>query len=215
MRTRFSIAIMAAAFLAGCAGGGGGGTNEAAGPSFSDPDLTGGTPIKVSYVRFNAEQDMNNPRVTNFVHHYRYMLSEGWKNRKGPRSLEPFEKIWKDIYKAESVPDNVMQEFVKKLMDAGFGDLRETSLDKVNLETLKRIERTNDRPTGQRTRYITIETETYKKTVCYADNDDSRAGVKGPLTDKFLKVEEALIPVMSAYTILTSVESRSAMPKKY
>ena len=39
------------------------------------------------------------------------------------------------------------------------------------MDRLRQIERTNDRATGQRTRYITVETETFKKTVTYADND--------------------------------------------
>jgi hypothetical protein len=215
--------MVAAAVLAGCSGGGG--ANEAAGPSFRDPDTTGGTPVKVSYVkvsyvRFNEEQDMNNPRVSKFVHHYRYMLSEGWKNRRGPRAMEPFEKIWRDIYKAESVPDNVMQELVQRMMAAGFADLRETPMERINVEALRRIERTNDRATGQRTRYITVETEKFKKTVSYADNDDSRADpstpgarIKGPLMEKFLAVETAMLNIMSAYTIMTSVETESSMPK--
>jgi hypothetical protein len=217
MRIKCSL-VLAAAILSGCAGDGGGGssmkgTDE---PSFRDPDATGGNPIKVSYVRFNEEQDLNT-RAVKFVHHYRYMLSQGWRNRKGPRALEPFERIWRDIYKAEEVPDNVMGELVRRMMAAGFGDLKETPIDRINLESLKRIEKMNDRATGQRTRYISVETGSMKKTASYEDNDDSHMGpkgrIKGPLVEKFLAVEQEMLSVMSAYTVMSSVETDSTMPR--
>jgi len=213
VRIRSSL-VLAAAILSGCAGDGGGGSpgRDSQDPSFRDPDPSGGTPIKVSYVRFLEEEDMNT-RARKFVHHYRYMLSEGWKNRRGPKAQEPFERIWRDIYKAEEVPDNVMGELVRRMMAAGFGDLKETPMDRISLETLKRIEKMNDRATGQRTRYITVEAEGIKKTAAYADNDDSHNGVKGPLVTKFLAVETEMLHVMSAYTVMSRVETDSAMPR--
>jgi len=213
MRIKCSL-VLAAAILSGCAGDGGGGSpmKDAEGPSFRDPDATGGAPIKVSYVRFNEEQDLNT-RAVKFVHHYRYMLSQGWRNRRGPRALEPFERIWRDIYKAEEVPDNVMGELVRRMMAAGFGDLKETPIERINLESLKRIEKMNDRATGQRTRFITVEMDGLKKTAAYSDNDDSKGGVKGPLVTKFLAVETEMLHVMSAYTVMSSVETDSTMPR--
>ncbi|HKS17091.1 MAG TPA: hypothetical protein VJU16_07245, partial [Planctomycetota bacterium] len=203
-----------AAALSGCgeSGGNGPATNPNNEPTFRDPDLSGGTPIKVSYVRFNEEQD-SMTRVTKFKHHYRYMLSRGWKNRRGPRSHEPFERLRWTAYKAEEVPDNVMEELVKRLMALGFGDLRETPLDRINLEELRRIEKMNDRVKGQRTRFITVETETFKKTVAYYDNDDSRGGKMGPLTQKFIAVETEALNVMQAYTVFIEAETDSSMPR--
>ena len=214
MGTRFSVAAVLAFALSGCGGTGGGtSTISGAGPSFRDEDSTGGTPIKISYVRFNEEQDPV-ARTTKFVHHYRVMLSQGWMNRKGPKANEPFERIWREVYRGESVPDRVMEEIVKKAMAAGFGELRETPVDRINTEQLRRIEKMNDRATGQRTRFITIETEGFKKTAAYYDNDDSRAGVKGPLTAKFLAVEAELLQIMPMYTIMASVKSDSSMPRE-
>ena len=213
MGTRFRVALLAAAVLSGCADSGGGqSTMSGDGPSFRDDDTSGGIPIKVSYVRFNEEQDTL-ARATKFKHHYRYMLSRGWKNRRGPRSHEPFERLRWTAYKAEEVPDHVMEELVRRMMAAGFADLKETPIDRINLEELRRIERMNDRAKGQRTRFITVETEKMKKTAAYYDNDDAKGGKVGPLLEKFLAVEQEMLKVMPAYTVYIEAETDSSMPR--
>lgn len=214
MGTRFSIALIAAVALSGCAESGGGkmSSMETDGPSFRDTDTSGGTPIKVSYVRFNEQQDPQT-RVNRFQHWYRFMLSQGWMNKKGPRAHEPFERIWRDAFKAEGVGDKVMEELVRQMMAAGFGDLHETPMESIDVKALQRIEKTNDRVAAQRSRYITVETEGYRKTVSYNANDDSRGGKIGVLTQKFIDVEKVLNNVMGTYTIQVTTQSDSSMPR--
>jgi hypothetical protein len=71
----------------------------------------------------------------------------------------------------------------------------------------------NDRVKGQRTRFITVETEKFKKTAAYYDNDDSKPGAIGTLTKKFIAVEELMLNVMSAYTVYIEAETDSSMPR--
>ena len=210
MRTRFS-GLVAAVLAAGCAGGDGGGTAAEPWSSTGDSDPDGKI-IKVSYVRFIAEQDAKTHQ-TRFVHNYRFMLSQGWTNRRGPRAKEPFEKLWRDSFRAESVPDRVMEELVRRMNAAGLNELKDTSLDRIDLETLRRLDRSDDLKTATRMRIITVETDRGRKTVTYYDNDDSRAGTMGPLTKRFLAVEQEMLKVMAQYTIQVSVETDSTMPR--
>lgn len=211
MRIKFSL-VFAAVLLAGCSGNLKGNDPTISGPSFRDADMSGGKPIKISYVRFVELVDPQTGK-TKFVHQYRYMLSRGWMNRKGPKAHEPFEKIWRDVFIAHSVADSTMEEIVQSMMAAGFGDLRETQIDQAKVEECKRIGKTGDKVAGQRTRYITIETDDYRRTVCYADNDDSKPKVIGPLTQKFCDVESVINPVLGSFTILVGIQSDSTMPR--
>src|SRR5688572_8557722 len=104
VRIKFSL-VVAAAILAGCADNSKGNDPTISGPSFRDADMSGGKPIKISYVRFVELVDPQTGK-TKFVHQYRYMLSQGWMNRKGPKAHEPFEKIWRDVFIAHSVADS-------------------------------------------------------------------------------------------------------------
>lgn len=220
MRTSYSL-VLAAAMLAGCAGGGGGGGSASPGSNeltFRDSDTSGGKPIKISYVRFVELTDPQTGK-SKFVHQYRYMLSQGWMNLKGPKAHEPFERIWRDAFVAHSVADPTMEEIVRNMMSKGFGELRETQVDQRKIDEIRRIEKTLDKVAGQRTRYITVETDNYKRTVCYLDNDDSkpptqgRPGTIGPLTQKFCDVESVINPVLGSYTILVGVQNDSTMPR--
>lgn len=204
---------LAGIFLAGCAGGAspdaGSPFNEPA-PSTTNPG-TAGKAIKVSYVWFFEEQDVRT-RQTRVVHNYRYMLSEGWTNRKGPTPQEPFERLWRDPYMA-TVQDSVMEELVGRMMAAGFGELKESDLGRVDLEALRRIEKTNDRQAAKMARVITIETENFKKSATLRDNDDSKGNLAGPLMQKYRAVEKTVLAQMSGFTIQVTVEKSATMPR--
>jgi len=204
---------LAAVVLAGCSGGpssdGVSPFNDPA-PNTTDPASTGKA-IKVSYVWFFEEQDVKT-RQTRVVHNYRYMLSEGWTNRKGPTPQEPFERLWRDPYMA-TVQDSVMEELVRKMMASGFGELRESDLGKVDLKALQRIEKTNDRQAAKMARVITIETDNFRKTATLRDNDDSKGNLAGPLMQKYRAVEKTVLQQMSSFTIQVTVEKSATMPR--
>ncbi|HEY3226022.1 MAG TPA: hypothetical protein VGK61_03380 [Planctomycetota bacterium] len=205
---------LAGVLLAGCAGDP---ASSDAGSPFTESDrtatdpATAGKAIKVSYVWFFEEQDIRT-RQTRVMHNYRYMLSEGWTNRKGPTPQEPFERLWRDPYMA-TVKDQVMEDLVRAMMASGFGELKESPIGLVNLESLKRIEKMNDRQAARKARIITIETESFKKTATLADNDDSKGGLAGPLMQKYRAVEKTVLQVMSGYTIQVTVEKSATMPR--
>ncbi|HTF56870.1 MAG TPA: hypothetical protein VK661_06525 [Planctomycetota bacterium] len=214
MRLRHSAVLaLAGVFLAGCAGE----ASPDAGSPFNDPGpsttnpATAGKAIKVSYVWFFEEQDVRT-RQTRVVHNYRYMLSEGWTNRKGPTPQEPFERLWRDPYMA-TVQDSVMEELVRKMMASGFGELRESEMGKIDLQALQRIEKTNDRQAARMARVITIETENFKKTATLRDNDDSKGNLAGPLMQKYRAVEKTVLAQMSSFTIQVTVEKSATMPR--
>jgi len=149
------LLALACALLAGCAGGGES-SDEA---SYLDPD-TPGKAIKVSVVWFPPPDKDPRTKVANWRHQYRYMLSQGWVNKRGKSTKEPFEKIYRDPWMAdEGVQDSLMEALVRRLEEVGLGRLKETPLEMINIEALRRIERTNDGATAQRTLIITVETE--------------------------------------------------------
>src|SRR5262245_33309526 len=138
--------ILAAALAAGCGGGGGGGgssTREE--PSFRESDTSGGTPIKLSYVTFQPQTDARGT-PTGLKHAYKYALSTGWMNKRGPSPREPFERVWgRDAYVGQNIQDAIMMDMVKVLDAAGFRELRETPLARIDIDRLRRIEQTGDK----------------------------------------------------------------------
>jgi hypothetical protein len=198
--------VLAAALLAGCSGGGGG-SSTVDEPSFRDSDSSGGIPIKLSYVAFQPQTDAKGT-PTGWKHTYKYMLSTGWMNKRGPSPREPFERIWaRDAYVGQNIHDARMIEMLKVIDAAGFRDLRETPLARIDLDRLKRIEQTGDKDAAAKTRIITIETEEFRRTV--ASYDNSAPG----LVEKFRAVEREVIKCVFANTIQVTKDSQSTMPR--
>jgi len=210
MGTRFRIVVLlAAAALSGCGGGGG----TATAPDYnwdSTPDAdSAGPAIKVSYFRFEPSAEVGGQKTGRWVHSYKYTLSRGWMIKRGESPREPFERYWgRAAYMGHNIHDARMLEVVKTLEAAGLRELRETPLGSINMEALRRIEQVNDAEAAQKTRIITVETETYKCTVAAFDNSDP-ASLK-----KFRDVERQVIIWVFANTVLVSKESQSTMPRE-
>jgi hypothetical protein len=196
--------ILAAALLAGC--GGGTGTSNSPEPSFRDVDPSGGTPIKLSYVAFQPKTDAKGT-PTGWQHAYKYTLSTGWMNKRGPSPREPFERIWRDAYVGQNIHDARMAEVLQVLDAAGFRELRETPIAKIDLDRLRRIEQTGDKEAAARTRIITVETEEFRRTVTSYDNHDPG------FAQKFIAVEREVIKFIFSNTIQVTKESQSTMPR--
>jgi hypothetical protein len=205
---RSGLLALAGVILAGCGGSGGGSSDDDR--SFIDPD-TEGKAIKVSYLRFTPEQDPKG-RGVKWTHTYRFLLSEGWVSKQGPLPKGPLDRLYRDRYEGRA-QDRIVEELVRRMEAAGFGRLKETPLATINLESLRRIEKLQDGKAAQRTRIIMVETENSQKVATYEGNDDSKSGVVGPQTQLFLDVEEQLVPIISAYTILATFEKSSSTPK--
>lgn len=197
--------ILAASLLAGC-GGGGTGTSDFSEPSFRDVDPSGGTPIKLSYVAFQPKTDAKGT-PTGWKHTYKYVLSTGWMNKRGPSPREPFERLWRDAYVGQNIHDARMVELLKILDAAGFRELQETPLARIDLERLRRIEQTGDKEAATKTRIITVETEEFRRTVTSYDNHDPG------IVEKFIKVEREVIKFVFANSIQVTKEGTSTMPR--
>lgn len=208
-RTLLLLALVAA----GC--GGTGSSNS--GTTGGDPFETGASrAIKVTYIRYNLE-----PRAKRWEPEYRIMLSDGWRQKNGQSPREPqFTKIFRHPFLAESIPDEVLVVLAREMVRAGLNDLRDTTIDRINTEELKKIERlsTQDPNVIERVkvlRIINIETEDFKKTVTFYDNDDRLMGPpsRDSLSFKFSLVEREVIKVAVQYTVQIRIEANPAIPK--
>jgi hypothetical protein len=203
--TRLSWVLVLAA-AAGCSGDGGSNRSPDYNWDSSDPGSTG-VAIKLSYVRFDPDTDAKG-RQGKWVHQYKYMLSEGWMVKRGPSPREPFERHWRrGAYVGENIHDQRMIEMVQKMDAAGFRQLRETPLNQIDIEKLKRIEQTGDRDAAQKTRIITVETENSRRTVTSYDNAD-------PASAKiFHDVERLVVIFVFGNTIQVTKDTQSTMPR--
>ena len=207
MAIKSSVILAAALMFAGCAGDGGSNRSpDYNWDSAGDPGSSGAA-IKISYFRFDPEQDPKG-QSGRLKPTYKYMLSEGWMVKRGPSPREPFERFWRrGAYVGENIHDARMKEMVAKLDAAGFGQLRETSLNKIDLEKIKRIDQTGDKEAAIRTRVITVETEGSRRTIDFRDNmDEGSAKV-------FREVERLVVIFVAGNTIQVTKETQSTMPK--
>lgn len=194
--------------LAGCAGTPGGPEVPSTPPDEEAPKI-----IKVSYLRYDYVAD---PRTQQkkWIHSYRIMLSEGWTARdRSPR--ERFLAIYRDPFFCDSVPDEVLARLVEEIRRKGFDQLQGRDVESINLDDLKRAERTGEKDVLKWKRIIQVETDTWKKCVTLEDNDDTARGAKpvGPLTRAFLDVERAVLQVAMSFTIQVTVEKDPARPR--
>lgn len=207
MAIKSSLALVAAALFAGCAGEGGSNPHPDYNWDSSGDPGSAGAAIKISYFRFDPEQDPKG-QSGRLKPTYKYMLSEGWMVKRGPSPREPFERNWRrGAYVGENLHDMRMKEMVAKLDSAGFGQLRETSLAKIDIEKIKRIDQTGDKEAAIRCRIITVETETSRRTIDFRDNmDEGSAKV-------FREVERLVVIFVAGNTIQVTKETQSTMPK--
>ncbi len=193
------------ALAPGCRGGGG--SNPMDGDPFAAPQVKA---IKVTYIRFNWD-----PKNKRFVHEYRIMLSDGWRQKNGQNPREPFTKLWRDPFKAESIPDTVLDNLVKEMEKFGLNDLNSRAADSINLEELKKVEKLPYERSAEvlRWRIINLETDAGKKTVTFIDNDDRAVVNNGPQALKFSKVEMQVIKVAAQYTVQVTYDTPPMIPK--
>ncbi len=189
---------------AGCAGGGGGGgATDTSGDPYTSSETV--RPIKVTYLRFNFDK-----RLRKWTPEYRIMLSDGWRQKMGQSPREPFTRMYKSPFLADSIPDEILAQLVREMVRAGLNDLQDTSLDRINLQAYKRAEGLPE--TAQKEiaslRLINVETESMKKSVAFGDNIDSVEQAQ-----RFTKVEREVIKIANAYTVQITIESSPAVPK--
>ncbi len=191
--------------LVACQGGAGSNTSNNNGEDPFTPGETGKA-IKVTYIRFNFD-----PRTKKYVPEYRVMLSDGWRAKNGRSAREPFLKIYKNPFLAESIPDVVLAELVGSMIKFGLNDLRSTTPEMVDLQQLKAIEKTNQAEVAMRWRIINVETDDIKKTILFPQNDD-RPSTTG-FAAKFAKVEREVIKVAVQWTVQVTYEAPPLVPK--
>ena len=206
MATRFSL-LLAVAILAGCSGGGSQGSSATSGDWDSASDSPG-VAMKISYLSFQPQTDAKGA-TTGWKHAWKYMLSQGWMNKRGPSPREPFEKTpWRrDAFVGENIHDIRMSEMIDRLKAAGLEELKDTPLNQLDFEKLKRIELTGDKDAASRTRIITVETENFRRTVASYDNHTPG------LVERFRAVEREVIKCVFANTIQVTKDSHSTMPR--
>ena len=198
--------VLLGLIAAGCSGGGGGGgATDTSGDPYASSETV--RPIKVTYVRFNWDK-----RLRKWTPEYRIMLSDGWRQKMGQSPREPFTRMYKSPFLADSIPDELLARLVREMVRAGLNDLHDTSLDRINLEAYKRAERFGEDQRSHeeiaKLRLINVETESMKKSVAFGDNLDSREQA-----DRFVKVEREVIKIANAYTVQITIEASPAVPK--
>jgi hypothetical protein len=193
--------VLLGLIAAGCAGGGG------ASDTSGDPYTAGETvrAIKVTYLKFSFDK-----RLRKWTPEYRIMLSDGWRQKMGQSPREPFTRMYKSPFLADSIPDEILAQLVREMTRAGLNDLHDTSLDRINLEAYKRAERLPESAQEEiaKLRLINIETESMKKSITYGDNIGSLEEAQ-----RFVKVEREVIKIAYAYTVQITIESAPAVPK--
>lgn len=197
---RCLVAGLALAAVSGCGSTGGG----VAANTRPELDAQASKVIKVSYIRFQWSRQRSR-----WAPEYRIMLSESWKRQYGANPREPFSKLYRNPYRAESVPDAQMQLLVREMLNRGFADLQGREATSISLDDLQRLERmpqaANDVVQGWR--IMTIETETMKKTVVRADNIESQDSQR-----KFAMAEWEVIKFANQYTVQINVETQPVIP---
>lgn len=191
MRTSPSLCLLLLT-AAGC------GSPSGGAPADRDPfNPATARAIKVTYVRFNQD-----PRTRRFVPEYRVMLSDGWRLRHGKSAREPFAKLFRNPFLAESIPDSVLDLLAREMIRFGLEDLRDRPMESINLQELSRVIQTPHAELAARWRIINVETDRLKRTVVYQDQMTDPE-----LAMKFVKVEREVIKVAVQYTAQVSVEA--------
>ncbi|MBI4564958.1 MAG: hypothetical protein HY716_09735 [Planctomycetes bacterium] len=194
-----SVFSAISSLLAGC----GGSHAQLSDAELFGPDEGRGLAIKVSYLRYDYRPDPKT-RTNRLGHSYFLMMSEGWKNKRGSDANEPFQKIFRDPFYSDSIQDEILIALVRRMEAAGFHELRETPLESIDLDLLRRVEQTQDARTAGRIRVITVETDKFRKTVTYNDNDDARGTEPGPLNTIFWHVQREILLLAPQYTVQVS-----------
>lgn len=196
---RKTVFALAVPFILGCATSQG---TPSSANAPSDPFAANeGKAIKVTYIRFNWDD-----KARQFVGTYRIMLSEGWVKKYGASPREPFPRVFPRPYRGEGIPDSMMELLISEMVRFGLHDLNATTADRVDLEALKRVERSTDYNVVAGWRMINIETDTIRKTVIAKDN-------LLELGQKFNKVETQVVRVANMYTVQVTVERLPTIPK--
>lgn len=169
-----------------------------------EPDMgVEGRPIKVTMLKFSQDA-----RTGKWKGDYYVMLSRGWKLRYGPWAREPFEKVFRSPFKGVEIQDVRMVEIVAALRSKRWDEFPATSLDRVDVNWLSKVDRNPGlAPT---VRYITVQDGPEPKSVYM---EDVRATGNDALYSAYAACELIVLKAAMQHTVQISIETKPIVPK--
>src|SRR5262245_58432363 len=158
-RLALRLSLLALLAVAGCSSG-------SSSRTVIGPDGLEGTPLKISYFRFQKEAAKGRLQAAFYV-----MLSWGWKNRFGPVAREPFERVTNNVYRNVEIADPNMEKLIEALKEKGWDALPATDVSRIDLKRLSQLDREGSATTETvgPMRWLTVSDGTTTKTVSNED----------------------------------------------